>query len=503
MRQSKSFVFSDFSGGLNADASPTSLEMNQALDLDNIILLPKSGFKQRNGNSLFNSSAMASGAAVHGIGYYRQIDGDEWLMSVCGTGIFKSEMDGTMDTITGAVTVTTGQDNFWSYAQMNDTAIFVGGSRATDVPFKWTGTGNAAILAGTPPVGKWTIQANNRLFIGNTVANPSRVNWSILGNPEDWTGAGSGSQDISTNDGDEAVGAALVGTDHLLIFKQSSIHEMIIRNSPFPVFPFKRNVGAAGPGAIVNVDGVIYFVTTETRMKATDGVNITEFPDTIDSIWDSIVTNRIRHIQGFYDRKRSLILWFCTVGVATTNNYCIVWDLVRKTWLKFTTGHSMNVVTMAQDRRIFAGGYDGKLYELDDADEMDDASESTTIVTSYWRSGWIDYGEMINQKSIPYMDINFKTSDVDGSAFTLDYGFDFNVDQKQASVSLEQGGTLYGTGIYDTDVYGGVTDRTKLEFTKGHGKFFQFKLTHARTGETFQINRVALPVKDNGPFALR
>lgn len=500
-RRSKSTTFSDFSGGLNTDASPTSLELNQALDLDNIILLPKSGFKKRNGNSEFNGTAMDSGAAVHGLGFYRTIADVEYLMAICGTKIFKSEFDGTMDDITAALTITTGQDNIWIYNQMNDLAIFVGGNRATDVPVKWNGTGNAAILAGTPPVGKWAITANNRLFIANTVAAPSRIQWSILGNPEDWTGDGSGSQDVATNDGDNLVGAVLLATDHLLLFKQNSIHELVVRTAPFPLFPLFSKIGAISSRAILDVEGVCFFITAEPRMKATDGNEIIDFPDTINSVWDGLNKSRLQYIQGVYDKNRHLVLWFCSNGSSTTNNFCIAWDLDRKAWLKFTSGHDMNAAMIMRDRVIYAGSYAGKVYEINDPDTTDDASESGAAVDGYWRSGWMDMGEMINMKHIPYVDLNFTTQD--SGTFEFSYGFDFDSDRNTLSISMQGLSSLWDSATWDISLWGGTTDKTKMQHLKGNGKFIQFKIRNENEDQSLQFNRLAFPAKIDAPYSLR
>lgn len=498
-RRSKGVVFSDFSGGLNADASPTTLELNQALDLDNVILLPKSGFKKRNGNSTYNSSAMASGAAVHGLGYYRQSDGDEWLMAITGTALFKSEFDGTMDTITGSLTITTGQDNIWTYEQMNDIAIFVGGNRAADVPIKWSGSGNGAALGGTPPVGKFCIKGNNRLFIGNTVANPSRIYWSILGNPEDWSGSGSGSQDVSTNDKDQLVGAVLLSNDHLLVFKQNSIHELVIRTAPFPLFPLFSNVGSICPP--VDVDGIAFFITPEPRMKATDGTKIIDFPDTINSIWDGLVKTRLQYIQGVYDRVRRLVMWFCSSGGSSTNNYCIAWDLDRKAWLKFTTGHDMNVISIMKDRTLYGGAYDGKVYELNDSDETNDASEGGAAIDGYWRSGWMDMDQMIHMKHIPYVDLNFRSQG--SGTFDFSHGYDFNQDTNTVSISQAAGGSLWDSATWDSSTWGGLNDKTKMEHIKGNGKFFQFRIRNANASQRLTFNRLAFPVNVDAPYAVR
>lgn len=509
MRRSKSVVFSDFSGGLNTASPVTTLSLNQALDLQNINLLPTGGFEKRRGNTAFNSSAMESGAAVHGLGYYRQADADEWVVTICGTKIFKSEFDGTMDDISAALTITTGANNIWTYSQMNDLAIFVGGARATDVPIKWNGAGNAAILAGTPPVGTFGLQANNRFFIGNTVANPSRINWSILGNPEDWTGAGSGSSDVSTNDGDTLVGAALLGVDHLLMFKQNSIHELVIRTSPFPLFPLFRGVGAISTRAIVTVGDMVYFLTPEPRIKATNGTAIfdssnpgpTGLNDRIDDVFDGLNKSRLQYAQGIYYPKLHQIMWFVSSGSNTTHDLCIVWDLEKKAWLRHPAGYKMNVAAILQDRLLYAGAYDGKIYKQDVASTYTDASESSGAINAFWRSGWMDSQMMVNTKTIPYVDMNFSTQS--SGTFTYSYGYDFSSDRTSESISMAGDSDVYGTGTYGAARFGGQSDKTRLVQMKGSGKFFQTLIKNANSGEALSFNRMEIPISIQAPMAAR
>lgn len=502
MRQSKTLVFSDFSGGMNVASSPTTIEKNQAIALDNIVLLPKSGFQKRNGNAEFNSTAMASGAIVHGLAFFRTAAMAESAIAIAGDKIFKSDaLDGTMDDITGSVTITAGQNNIWVNSQMNDISIFVGGALATDVPIKWTGTGDAAALGGTPPVGEFCVNANNRLFIGGTAANPSRVYWCTLGNPEDWSGTGSGSSDVSTNDGDHVVTAKLLGTNHLVVFKQNSIHEMVINTSPFPVFPIFRGVGAVSKRGVVDVDGILYFITPEPRMKATDGSSVQVFPESFDPVWDGLNKGRLKYLEGVYDRHRRWVMWFVSDGTSTENNLCIIWDLYRKCWLRCTTGHTMNSVAIMQDRYLYGGGYNGKVYELNVPGSFTDASENGAAINSYWTSGWMDMEDMILSKTIPYVDLSF-SSQLSGT-FDFYYGFDFMSEGKTISVPMQTPGALWDMSFWDVDSFGELTEKSKLEFVKGRGKFFQFGLRNKNGSDDFRFNRVAFPVKGNAPTAAK
>lgn len=497
MRNSKALRLFDFSGGLNTQSPVTSLKTNEALDLQNINLFGppgQTGFEKRQGNTAFNSSAMASGAAVHGLGYYRQADQDEWLMAICGTKLFKSEFDGTMDDITGAVTITAGQDNIWTHSVMNDLSIWVGG--APDAPIKWTGAGNAAALGGSPNSGSFGITANNRFFIGNTTASPSTIYWSILGNPEDWSGTGSGNQDVSKNDGDTLVGAARLGVDHLLLFKENSIHDLNIRLSPFPLFPLFRGVGAVSKRGIVEVDGMIYFITPEPRMKATDGSQVISFPDTINATWDGLSKTRLKYIQGFYYPKLRQIWWICSNTTSSTHNYCIIWDLERKCWIRHPTGYKMNCMALAKDRTPYGAAYDGVIYQQDVASTYVDGSESGAAINAYWRSGWLDIEDLLDTKTIPYIKMSFKNQTT--GTFDFAYGYNFSSDRATEIIPMAANTFILGTSLLGSGILGAADDTTYFVHMKGSGSYTQLFFRNRNENQAFKFNGSELPVKIQG-----
>lgn len=491
--------FFDFAGGLNTKSPPMTLQLNEASDLQNINLLPTGGFQKRNGNSVFNSSAMESGAAVHGLGYYRTSLTSDYMMAIAGTKLFKADnLDGTMDDITGAVTITTGQDKIWTHCQMNNLSIFIGG--APDAPIKWNSTGNAAVLGGSPPSGEFGITANSRLFIGNTASNPSRIQWCILGNPEDWSGTGSGSQDVGLNDGDTLVGASVLGIDTMLLFKQNSVHMLSIRSAPFPLYPLFSGVGAVSKRAIVNVDGVVYFITPEPRMKATDGTSVITFPDSIDNVWDGLNKSRLKYIHGIHNRRLRQIWWFVSTETAGTHDLCMIWDLERKCWLKHTSGFSMNCSSFTSDRIIYAGAYNGKIYKLDDSSTQNDESESTTTVTSFWRSGWLDLSDALEAKTPQYACLIYNSEN--NLNFEFSYGFDFNEDRTTEFIYSNEG-SVWNTGIWGTMLWGGNKNSTHSFQMKGSGKFIQYFIKHHNPSESFTFNGIEAGININEVRSMR
>jgi hypothetical protein len=374
---------------------------------------------------------------------------------------------------------------------MNDLAIFVGG--APNAPIKWNGSGDGAVLGGSPPSGNFGIAQNQYFFIGNTAANPSRIQWSIFGNPEDWSGTGSGTQDIAPNDGDTLVGASPLGNDRLILFKQNSIHEMITRNPPFPVYPKFSGYGAVSKRGIINIGDIIYFVTPEPRLKATDGFRIYDFSSDIDNIWDGLNKSRLKYLKLFHNKRLNQLWCICSYGTATTNNYNIVLDLDKKVWLRHTSGFGMNDIITAQDRTIYGGAYNGVIYQLDKESTYADASESGAAIDAYWRSGWIDFNEMIEGKTIRYVDVNYKAQA--SGTFTFSYGFDFSSDRKTETIAMYGLGGKYGSAVYGSSVYGGTLDGTKLVFMKGQGKFIQFRIRNNNLNESLLFNGFSIPVK--------
>lgn len=488
----------DFSGGLNTFDSEYISPLNQSPDLDNIIILDK-GFKKRNGDSAWNSSAMVSSStAITGMGYIKLDAGTEFLNAIAGTKFFAdSGLSGTMSDKTGAVTITSGQNNIWNAVNFNNLQIWFGG--APDAPFKYSGTGNAAALGGTPPTANNIFAANNRIFAMNTAANPSRIYWPIVSNPEDWTGTGSGSADVAVSDGDSLQCGVVTGPDTAILFKNNSTHLMITTRQPFPIYQLQKGIGIAGKNAWTMADGTIYFITPSLRMKSTmDGINFTDYPNDINDLFDSINVNRIQYIQGFYYQALEWIGWICSTGSSTTHNYLLIWDLKHKCFLRCTTGFKANVVGLIQNRRLFAGHYNGKMYEKLKATIFSDASETSPgAIDAYWRTPFSGFTTEIDQIIHPlYLDVVALTE----TASTLDvsYGFDFTLPQTTETFSLQATGGVWDTAVWDTAVWGGQNATVLTSFIKGRGNLFSYKMRNATASQGFTVQGTTLRIRKSG-----
>jgi hypothetical protein len=493
-----SFDLTDFTGGLNTFDPEFSTPLAQSPDLDNLVILDR-GFKKRQGDVAWNSSAMVSTSTpIVGLGYMKFNGGTEFLNAVAGTKFFvDSGLAGTMADTTGAVSITSGTNNIWTAVPFNNLQIWFGGG--PDNPFKYSGSGTATALVGTPPSATTGFTANNRLFAISTTANPSRIFWSVLTNQDDWTGAGSGNADVSISDGEALQCGIQVGADSAILFKNSSTHLMILSSAPFPIYQLQRGVGIAGRYAWAYADGVIYFMTPGRRMLSTsDGINFDIYPNDINDIWDSINVNRIANVQASFYRPLEWVIFSVSTGSSTTNNYLIVWDRRHKCFLRCTKGFKSNVFALVQNRRMFAGHYDGKIYEKDKLGTFTDASEASPgTIDAYWRTpfhGMATFQPQILKFAAPFSSIvhplwvDFSFLNEVATTMELSYGFDYSFPQKITSASLVTGGAQWDVAQWDVDVWGGQTSVQPRVFVSGRGNLFSLRIRNAvaSQGYTFQ-----------------
>ena len=501
----------DFSGGHASNIARTNHTTKQAEDSQNIVIFPFGrGFRQRYGNTEFNSSAMNGGANLQGLSYYKLTNADEFLVAVCGNALFRSTstLGGTMTDITGALTITGGQNNIWTHLTFNDVHLGFGGpATSPNAPWAWTGSGNAAALGGSPPSAYGAFHVNNRVFAFRTSANPSRILWTIVGNQANWTGSGSGNADVWTSDNDSLTAAAILNTNTVLLFKENSVHQMIVSNlisNAFPIFPLFKDVGCVGKHAVVVADGLCYFINSQGRMKITDGARIFTEKDftalnDADDLWAGLNASRLQYMQG----KRIIgadydhILWICSASAASTNNQAIIWDLKNQCWLKHPTGFKCNVLTTTQAGVPYTGHYNGKIYKQDVSSAITDASESNAAIDAYWTSGWLRRNSLERITQPRRINVSYETQTT--GQIRLSYGFDFNAFAQTMTFSQAAPGGTYDVDFYDgTAVYSGQDDLISNNRIVGRGNVFQYRLRNDTSGNFMKINSLTVSGKEAG-----
>jgi len=484
-------VVMDLTGGQASNRPVTSLEQNQALEVDNVHSLPGGGIELRQGDTELTSVAFGSGAAWTGLEYFRLSDGTEFLVGVAGTAIGKIDYvggvpDGTVDTLTGALVLTGGQDNLWTSFVAADEVYFVGGN--TEPSFSWDGiAGTATAVGGSFPAGDFGFFHNNRIFVG--IESTSELKHSTLTNIEDFSGVGSGTITVDSKNKQGLITAAPLNTDVVLLFKQNSIHQVITTAAPFSRFPLFRNIGAVGKKAIVVNEGIAYFITPQGRMKATNGATILDFPPDMDDVWDSIPKARLPFIVGYCDQGKNFrhIKWTVSASGGSDNSLSIIWDLDKKSWWKYSTGHDINAVTTdTSDNIVYAGHYDGKIYQKNVNNTFTDASEAGAGISGCWTWGWQTNNSF--QISLHPQRLNVSLLGQTSGELRIQYGFDFISNTKTEDVSMQLTGGIWDTAVWDVAEWGGQTDIIRNIFIFGRGNAFQVNFLNKIPGTPFRVN---------------
>lgn len=151
-------------------------------DVDNCIWL-QGALRKMFGYTVISSSAINSGARVTSL-FYSGILGE--FVGTVGNAIY-SDMDQASPTaITGGLTVTANLNVSWDEWQYGSTKYVIG-TNGTNAPWKWTGSGNAAALGGTPPNGKYVKVFQNAVWFANVTNDETKVSFSNIVDPETYT----------------------------------------------------------------------------------------------------------------------------------------------------------------------------------------------------------------------------------------------------------------------------------------------------------------------------
>lgn len=166
---------------------------------------------------------------------------------------------------------------------------------------KYTGTGNTAVLGGTPPNCKYMTEYKDYLLLayistgGSTF--PTRTQWCDTANPENWSTGNSGNKDLN-DDNEDITGVKLFG-EYAAVHKKSSIYlGYLVTTSS--VFQFDRKATGAGT---INHATVQTLPSGDQAFLALDGIRL--FNGTTAPNIGMQVTDELRESMNFSYIKRA------------------------------------------------------------------------------------------------------------------------------------------------------------------------------------------------------
>lgn len=375
-RNSKAIPFSTFRG-LNTKLSDISISSREASDLQNV-LLQRETIDVRYGCDVFSNTQMIEGgAAKPATGIYQAVlSGATYQVVTSGTKIYSMNASGALTDITGAVTLTDSQNLLFSFATFKNSsgADIIVAANGTNAPIKWTGSGNAAALGGTPPANfKYLLVRKNRLY----GSDGEFVYHSALLNGESWDSlnwvARFSSQGIYTN---EVTGLAKYG-DGLAIFKEDAIFLFSGENfTDGYIDEVVTGDGCISGYSIVEVasrrfGNILVFVNRNGELKGFNGTkNLINVSEHVDNTLQTYNQSRFKYNCAVnYKKYNHYITSYTSAG--TTHNKLIAHDYFldgyaaegeRESTILSHSGVNANYLRIMDSggvETLFTGSYDG------------------------------------------------------------------------------------------------------------------------------------------------
>lgn len=398
---------------------------------------------------------------------------------------------------------TLGGSVIHNYMSTFNDLLVIGGA----TPRSWDQT-TFQSLAGTPPGFQFSTHHAGRHWAAGDPTTPSRLYYSVVGSPEDWVGAGSGSIDIDPGDGD-AIVALLSWKRELWVFKgpnRLSIHRITgTTPSDFARVPFIYGVSAAGQGSLFQVGddfgfwsprGSCHSLTSTDQYgdysqsyinypllswfrntnNITGGINASSWQSVTDTLQDITycVLNNNHTVGGPYDVAFMMDWRFRS----QTNPY--------PRFIPLKLNRPFSAVTLAYDAfnstqlRPFFGDVRGRVYQ-----EYPPSFAQYNVVRDDSYDGFeyrvetpaLTYGPSVYQKTITGVSIDvrddFNTSS--GEYGELDFSYGGRGIPGQTLTFTNTLGSKLGSFTLGTDQLGGIHDVFHYaDNVEGEGKAFVY-----------------------------
>lgn len=520
MPPTKAQIFAlSIDGGYNTEAGPSAgFRANEAgvvsvpwLTRANNVTFSLDGWPRKMpGASKVNSSA--TGATDHVMGifdYWKSTTSGDLVQKrliYSGTDILKDDADGIFDSLS----LTLEADKMPWFEVFDDKCIMASTS-TVDVPQTYDQS-TIANLGGTPPNFSIFTEHKDRMWAAGVDALKSRLYYSVLSSAADWTGSGSGSIDISPDDGDVITGL-VSHKDQLIIFKgpnKGSIWR-ITGSAPtgddaFALRVFIRGVGCTSQQSIVRVrDDLLWWddlgIHSLTATAAYGDYNEAFVSAPIATDFTKWLNHsRFRSVWGVNFAQGGYAAWTVSRSGSSTNNLIIVFDYrfnpPRFSYWPVASVASIGIVKDTSRETVpWFGTYTGFVLRGNRSDRnwMGNAISADTILP------YLSFGDPFYDKQIVAARIGFQPKGI--SSFTIGYKRDA---QTQQTVSIPQTGTAAILGstaspfMLNTSILGAKRYINKFFEPTGQFKEIQFQLTEPTVNVDFEPHSLAVQVESAG-----
>ena len=287
----------------------------------------------------FKSAVNYSGAATEDLNncFAAKVDNDVSIFAGGATKLFKvSSTDLTMEDVSKASGYT--GINRWKFVQFGNYALATNGSEKIQY-FDVNSSTDFADLAAAAPVAKY-ITVVRDFVVGANIGGgtyPSRVQWSDINDPTDWTpGAASQSDIQDLPDGGDIT--AITGGEFGIVFLEKAIVRMSYIGSPlfFQFDTISRNVGCIEGGSIAQYGGITYFLSDDGFYSCNGQQVIGIGAEKVDRyFFNNANIGDIDSISAAIDPERNLVIWNYTT--VSGNRALLIYNFETQKWCEADT----------------------------------------------------------------------------------------------------------------------------------------------------------------------
>jgi hypothetical protein len=328
------------------------------------------------GYGQFKSAVNYSGSATEALNncFAAKVNADVSVFAGGATKLFKvSSTDLTMEDVSKASGYT--GINRWQFAQFGNYALASNGSEKIQY-YDVNSSTDFADLAAAAPIAKY-ITVVRDFVVGANIGNgtyPSRVNWSDINDPTDWTAGGASQSDFQElPDGGDITG--ITGGEFGIVFLEKAIVRMSYIGSPlfFQFDTISRNVGCVEGSSIAQYGGITYFLSDDGFYSCNGQQIIGIGSEKVDRYFYSNANiGDLDSISAAVDPERNLIIWNYTT--TSGNRALIIYNFETQKWSEAdtdvdylstlaTTGTTLDAIDTAYN--ITAGSFVvGKSYTI-------------------------------------------------------------------------------------------------------------------------------------------
>lgn len=516
-QQHTQWITHTFGGGWATDFGPTyygspdgaSLRLPWLNDAANVVYEFDGGPRKAPGTNRLNAAVIETSKTVTGIYDYwrlgtgatpaqrRVVHVNDKIYHDGGSGVFSSLTTGLE---VGVVP---------HYSTFNDLLIIASNS-TVDVPKSWDQS-TFQNLAGSPPRFSFSVKHQGKQWAAGNWAVPYRLYYSVTGNPEDWTSTGSGSIDIDPGDGDRIVGL-FSWRDELWVFKgphKLSIHRIAgATPSSFSRKTFIEGISAANQSCIFPMGDDVGFVSprgTVHTLKTTSnyGDYVQSYLNYPILSWcrDNMNQSRYQYWQASTDFLRGYSLISFALSGTTNNTRCLMldWRFLAQgdpypRWSLWDFGSFATLgygLDTSNRSRIFAGGYDGYVYLLDQSDRTHNSTSINCNVTT----PFLTYGSELATKTISVVSVGLAPKNTNSATF----GYTRDSNTEQTTTFTQNAGAILGTFLLGTDTLGGsrFTQRF-IDELDGDFRSIQYRLNDNTLASDIEIHNIGAALTPTG-----